>query len=150
DSIESLIGKYAVFTDTDGATRLIQGKYYEIVDLDHLDKDGFYVIDETGDRQFVFKDVNKSRFTYEVHDVNPAQNIEVGDLVEVVRSPLAQPEGTRFVVKEVEELAENPVVTDGKGFIYCAKKHVKLIEKADGGGKSEREPGEIRLGDVVR
>src|SRR5699024_1138371 len=117
DSIESLIGKYTVFTDTDGATRLIQGKYYEIVDICVVDKDGFYVVDETGDRQFVFQDVNKSRFTYEVHDVNPAQNIEVGDLVEVVRSPLAQPEGTRFVVKEVEELGEKANVTDGKGFV---------------------------------
>src|SRR5690625_1824897 len=149
DSLESLIGKYVVFTDTVGATRLIQGKYYEIVDLDHLDKDGFYVIDEAGGRQFVFQDANKSRFTYEVHDVNPAQNIGVGDLVEVVRSPLAQPEGTRFVVKEVEELGEKANVTDGKGFVYCSKKHVKLIEKA-GDIKSERNSGEIRLGDIVR
>src|SRR5699024_2811414 len=79
DSIESLIGKYAVFTDTDGATRLIQGKYYEIVDLDHLDKDGFYVIDEAGGRQFVYADKTYSRFAYEIHDDKP--HIEVGDLV---------------------------------------------------------------------
>src|SRR5690625_966163 len=145
-SIESLIGKYAVFSDRAFQSDLITGKYYEITEICDVDKDGFYVVDETGFSQFVYQDASKSNFTYEIHDDKP--HIEVGDLVEVVDSPMAQPEGTRFVVKEVEELAENPVVTDGKGFIYRAKKHVKLIEKA--GGKSEREPGEIRLGDIVR
>src|SRR5690625_3062998 len=147
DSIESLIGKYAVFSDRAFQSDLITGKYYEITEICDVDKDGFYVVDETGFSQFVFQDASKSNFTYEIHDDKP--HIEVGDLVEVVDSPHAQPEGTRFVVKKVEQIGEKAIVTDGKGFIYRAKKHVKLIEKA-GDIKSERETGEIRLGDIVR
>src|SRR5699024_5668818 len=37
-----------------------------------------------------------------------------GDIVEVIDSPHAQPEGTRFVVKKVEQIGEKAIVTDGR------------------------------------
>lgn len=86
ESEESLVGKYVIFTDTDGAD-LTAGKAYEIK---YEYGDCLDIIDDIGETQTVFKDEQDSRFAYEIVDEIP--ELQVGDKVKLVIADGKKPE----------------------------------------------------------
>lgn len=152
ESKESLVGKYVVFSDTDGAD-LTKGKAYEIISED----DGYFLVhDDKGYGQWVDKAVERSRFTFEIFDEKPAENpsFEVGDCAKVVGRTNFSDIGEGTIVKITRTLdvdGEHRVdLLDESDHDYAKPDALEKVSESDAVFLANgRKPGEYKDGDIV-